>query len=153
MRLCESKQVTVTAVEGCLQFKHCYLGNWLALIASNFCVGPIKDKNWNNNSINARPWQSSRSIIYFFFSRWIETEFLSDNLRFCLSWIIILENLILKGTTRKLLLTCFIVCKMSNPAYPDSVKWTRNPDSTKHLMSVLISISSNEQTNIFEVPN
>ena len=67
----------------------------------------------------------------------------AEHLKFCSSWVIILKILILEGTARKLLLTCFILCKKSNPVYPDSVKWTRNPDSTKHLMSVLMSISSN----------
>ncbi len=74
--------------------------------------------------------------------------------RFCLSWVIILKIPILEGSTaRELLLIFNILCKKSNTVYPDSVKWTRNPDSTKNVRSVLMSISSNEQTTIFEVPN
>jgi hypothetical protein len=47
----------------------------------------------------------------------------------------------------------FYSVQNEQPCPPDSVKWTRSPDSTKHVMSVLISIPSNEQTKIFEVPN
>jgi hypothetical protein len=54
-----------------------------------------------------------------------------QHLRFCLSSVIIFEILILEGTARKLLPSFFILCKKSNPDYPYSVKWARNPDSTE----------------------
>jgi hypothetical protein len=56
------------------------------------------------------------------------------------------DILILEGTAQRLLPACFILCKKSNPVYSDSVKWARNPDSTEPVMSVLMSMSSNEQT-------